>query len=462
MRPAWDGRLLESGSEWGAIVREASKSLAELFKAVSESFPALLLALIVAVGSATGAAANSKYAGVVIDAKTGKVLYSDRAEARRYPASLTKMMTLYLVFDALQTGRITMGTRIPVSRNAASEVPSKLGLKPGQTITVRQVIYALVTKSANDAATAIGEFLGGSEKGFARMMTRRAHQLGMTRTTFRNANGLPNPQQKTTAHDMARLGLALREHHAKYYHFFSTRSFAYNGHRYGNHNRLLGRVKGVDGIKTGYTRASGFNLVTSVRRNGRSIVAVVMGGRTGRSRDRHMADLIRRYLPRASTGADRDLIARPALGTGGKRVASVMLPASRVPVPRKRPALSTLTAYADEPEAVGDAPLLAATGPDTPADEDLDPVATASVGHGPWAIQVASLPSKSDALSFLENTSKAAPTVLANAEPFTETFNKDGTVYHRARYGGFRSKDAAWNACSALKRKKIACYAIAQ
>lgn len=443
----------------GAIVRQASESLLELFRTISKWLPVVLLALLIATGSATNAAANAKYAGFVIDAKTGKVLYADRAEEPRYPASLTKMMTLYLIFDALKAGKITMDTRVPVSRNAASEVPSKLGLKPGETITVKQVIYALVTKSANDAATAIGEFLGGSEEGFARMMTRRARQLGMTHTTFKNANGLPDPQQKTTAHDMARLGLALREHHPEYYHFFSTRSFTYKGHRYGNHNRLLGRVEGVDGIKTGYTRASGFNLVTSVQDNGRSIVAVVMGGRTGHSRDQHMVDLIRRYLPKASTGADRELIAQPAVGKAGKIFASVMVPASRVPLPTSRPDFEAVTAYAQEdPDAIGDAPLEATEA----AEGELDPVATASVDHGPWAIQVASMPSKDGALAFLARTKDAAPAVLANAEPFTETFNMNGTVYHRARYGGFPSKKAAWDACSALKQKKIACYAIAE
>src|SRR5690606_20380488 len=270
-----------------------------------------------------------------MDAKTGKVLYESSADEKRYPASLTKMMTLYLTFDALSSGRISKNTSIPVSAHAASEPPSKLGLKPGQTITVDQAIKALVTKSANDAATALGEFLGGSEANFAKLMTAKARQLGMKSTVFRNAHGLPDPRQYTTARDMARLGVALREHHGRYYDYFSTRSFTYKGRRYGNHNRLLGRVEGVDGIKTGYIRASGFNLVTSVKTGGRSIVAVVMGGRTGRSRDEHMAELISRYLPKASKGTDRDLIAR-GLGAG-VAVAAMMIPGREVPVPTSRP-----------------------------------------------------------------------------------------------------------------------------
>lgn len=441
-------------------MRQAIAGLVNL----SRVFPVLLLALLTVAGAVSGAQANSKYAGFVIDAKTGRTLYSDQAEELRYPASLTKMMTLYLAFDALDSGRISLGTRVPVSRHAASEVPSKLYLKPGQTITVEQIIQALVTKSANDAATALGEFIGGSEAGFARMMTERAHQLGMANTTFRNANGLPEPDQMTTAHDMARLGLALREHHAKYYHYFSTRSFAYKGRRYGNHNNLLGHVQGVDGIKTGYTHDSGFNLVSSVRANGRSIVAVVMGGRTSRTRDAHMRDLIRRTLPKASRGGAGNLIARPA-GASNTAVAAVMVPAKRVPLPTSRPAADaiadTVTAYAAEPEAMGDAPLAAMTRRGEPVDEEIDPVATAAVPRGAWAIQVASTPSRDSAMALLDRTRKAAPSTLADSEPFTETFTKGGTVYHRARFGGFTTKTAAWNACGALKKKHIACYAIA-
>lgn len=178
-----------------------------------------MLVSILVIGAPSAATANSKYAGIVVDAKTGKTLYADHADALRYPASLTKMMTLYLTFEALKSGRISKSTRIPVSRNAAAEVPTKLGLKPGQTITVEQAIFSLVTKSANDVATALGEFLGGSEAGFAQMMTARARQLGMSSTTFKNAHGLPNGAQKSTARDMARLGMALRDHHPEYYDF---------------------------------------------------------------------------------------------------------------------------------------------------------------------------------------------------------------------------------------------------
>ena len=255
---------------------------------------------------------NPKYAGIVVDAKTGNILYGQNADSLRYPASLTKMMTLYLVFEALESGRIKLNTAVPVSANAAAEPPSKLGLRKGGSFTVEQGILALVTRSANDASTAFGEFLGGSEGRFAQMMTAKARSLGMTRTTYRNAHGLPNTAQMTTARDQARLGLALRQHFPQYYGYFSTRSFTYGKQVIGNHNRLVGNVRGVDGIKTGYTRAAGFNLVTSAQVDGRSIVAVVLGGTSGGARDAQMRKLVAAYLPKASRSGKGNMIEEPA------------------------------------------------------------------------------------------------------------------------------------------------------
>lgn len=246
--------------------------------------------------------ANAKYAGIVVDAKTGKTLYASSADAYRYPASLTKIMTLYLVFEELEAGRLKLDSRLKVSKYAAGRPPSKIGVRAGRTIRVKDAILSLVTKSANDVATVVAENISGSEKKFAERMTRTARQLGMKKTTFRNPHGLPNSGQRTTARDMATLGRAIQERFPKYYGYFKTRSYKYGSKTYGNHNKLLGRVKGVDGIKTGYIRASGFNLVTSVNRDGRHIVAVVMGGRTGASRNAHMTDLIGRYLRKASRG----------------------------------------------------------------------------------------------------------------------------------------------------------------
>ncbi|WP_246727766.1 D-alanyl-D-alanine carboxypeptidase family protein [Chelativorans sp. Marseille-P2723] len=409
--------------------------------------------------AAAPAAANPKYAGIVIDAKTGKVLYEDSADAPRYPASLTKMMTLYMVFEAMSSGRINKNTPVTFSRKAASEPPTKLGVKAGGSITLDQAIKALVTRSANDVSTAVAEFIGGSEENFARMMTAKARQLGMNSTTFRNAHGLPNSEQKTTARDMARLGIALREHFPQYYDYFSTRSFTFAGRRINTHNNLLGSVKGVDGIKTGYIRASGFNLVTSVSTGGRSIVAVVMGGRTARSRDAHMADLIKRTLPNASTGSEKLLVAKgttvtPVIASAASRKAGVVLP-GRAPLPQEKPEVP-VTAYAEQAPT----PVKAALAEAIVSGGDLDELKTASTPVKGWVIQVASAPTEEDARKVLSHTAEQASSLLADATPFTEVFVLKGKTYYRARFGGFESKTAAWDACTSLKRKNVDCYAV--
>ncbi|WP_269932779.1 D-alanyl-D-alanine carboxypeptidase family protein [Aminobacter sp. HY435] len=257
-------------------------------------------------------AAPEKYAAIVVDASNGRTLFQAYSTAPRYPASLTKMMTLYLLFEAMQQGRVSKTTMIPVSDHAASQPPSKLGLRRGEQIETEAAIRALATKSANDVAVAVGEYLGGSEEGFARQMTAKARQLGMTATTFRNASGLPDPEQRTTARDMAVLGMALRKHFSQHYYYFSATDFTFRGKRVRGHNDLLGRVNGVDGIKTGYIRASGFNIVTSVNADGRKLVVVVMGGDSARKRNDHVEELIVRYLPQASGGSLASSLFTPA------------------------------------------------------------------------------------------------------------------------------------------------------
>ncbi|MDE2578905.1 MAG: serine hydrolase [Hyphomicrobiales bacterium] len=239
-------------------------------------------------------------AEIVVDGNSGRVLYAHNENEPRHPASITKVMTLYLLFEQLEKGRLTMETPLRVSAHAAAQAPSKLGLRPGQTIEVEDAIKAIVTKSANDVAVTIAEAIGGDEEHFAEIMTERAHQLGMTRTHYANASGLPNNAQITTARDLAILGRAIQSRFPKYYGFFSTHSFTYAGRTIRTHNHLLGRVEGVDGIKTGYTNASGFNLLTSVHRDGRHIVAAVLGGRTARARDMLMASLIEDNLDSGS------------------------------------------------------------------------------------------------------------------------------------------------------------------
>ncbi|MBE7185505.1 MAG: D-alanyl-D-alanine carboxypeptidase [Methylobacterium mesophilicum] len=250
---------------------------------------------------------NGKQAAIVIDGDTGKTLFESDSTEPRYPASLTKMMTAYMLFEAMQANRISPSTRIPVSAYAASQPPTKIGFRPGDTITVEDAILALVTKSANDVAVAVGEFMGGSEEKFAEQMTARARQIGMRNTRFRNASGLPNPEQQTTARDMALLGITLRKRFPQYFHYFSTQSFMLGGTKpVRGHNRLLARVSGADGIKTGYTRASGFNIVTSVNRDGKKLICVVMGGASAKARDDYAASLIDTYLPPVAPTSPRD------------------------------------------------------------------------------------------------------------------------------------------------------------
>jgi D-alanyl-D-alanine carboxypeptidase len=236
------------------------------------------------------------FAAIVVDANSGRTLYSRNEHELRHPASVTKVMTLYLLFEQLERGRLRLDSPLMISSHAAAQAPSKLGLQPGNTISVENAIKAVVTKSANDIACAIAENIGGDERSFARMMTQKAHALGMRRTHYENASGLPDPNQVTTAYDLAVLGRAIQDRFPRYYRYFSTHSFAYNGALHRNHNHLLGRVEGMDGIKTGYTRASGFNLLTSVRRGRHHIVAVVMGGATAGGRDHIMAALIEDYI----------------------------------------------------------------------------------------------------------------------------------------------------------------------
>jgi len=249
--------------------------------------------------------AQAKYASFIINENTKRVYYTANADTRNYPASLTKIMTLYMIFDALKTKKISMNTKFKVSRRATRQPPSKLNLSAGSSISVKHAILALITKSANDVATVVAENLGKSERNFARLMTKKARKLGMKRTTFKNASGLPNRGQLSTARDMATLGMAIRKNHSGFFKLFKTKSFIYKGTKYSNHNNLLGSYSGTDGIKTGYTHASGFNLVASVERNGQRIIGVVFGGKKARSRDKHMIKLLNRYF---KTNASKPLV----------------------------------------------------------------------------------------------------------------------------------------------------------
>jgi D-alanyl-D-alanine carboxypeptidase len=244
---------------------------------------------------------NPAFSSIIVDGNSGATLSANNPDASRHPASLTKIMTLYLLFERLEAGKMTLDSEMEVSAHASQQAPTKLGLRPGQTIRVEDAIKGLVTRSANDAAVVIAEAIADDEADFAKLMTRKARALGMTRTVYRNASGLPDDNQVTTARDQSTLGRAIQDRFPRYYRYFSTVAFNYRGHSIRNHNRLLGNVEGVDGIKTGYTRASGFNLVTSMRRGNRHLVGVVLGGRSGGSRDAAMRNLLAENLEKAAT-----------------------------------------------------------------------------------------------------------------------------------------------------------------
>ncbi len=421
----------------------------------------ILLVMLGLPTVASQANANPKYAGIVVDAKTGKTLYSYKADSLRYPASLTKMMTMYMMFEALESGKLNKKTRIRMSKYAASKPPSKIGIKPGRSIAAEHAILALATKSANDVAAAVAEHLGGSEANFAKMMTRKARALGMSRTTFKNASGLTAKGQLSTARDMARLGIALREHYPQYYRYFSTRNFKYGKTNYRNHNRLLGTVRGVDGIKTGYTRASGFNLVSSVEARNRSIVAVVMGGRTGKSRNAQMQKLIGKYLPKASSRKKRKLIAaRKSRSVFVASANGLQLP-KRGPVPTARPQVQIANSVnVSAPVQVAQVVTPTVKVGAAPA-VDVQTTASVAPSAGPgWVVQIAAAGSEKGAIELLNKAKAKAPSILGSKKLYTETVEKGGVILHRARFAGFSGKTDARNACAALKKKKISCLAL--
>jgi D-alanyl-D-alanine carboxypeptidase len=276
--------------------------------------------------SGSGAGWREGFASIVVDAKTGKVLQETNADLPRHPASLTKIMTLYLLFEQIDAGRVRLDQKIMISQHAADQAPTKLDLDPGEKIEVEDAIKALITRSANDVAAAIAEAVAGDEDAFALLMTRKARALGMKDTVFKNASGLPDKEQVTTARDLALLGRAIQDRFPLLYRFFSMKTFLWRGEQIANHNRLINRA-GVDGIKTGYTRASGFNLVTSVKLNNRALVAVVLGGTSAGARDERMRDLIDDYLPKAYAGErNTPLVAEVPSARSNARIASAPLP----------------------------------------------------------------------------------------------------------------------------------------
>jgi len=437
--------------------------------------------------------ASAKYASIVIDGHSGQVLHAANADTRNYPASLTKMMTLFMAFEALDEGRLRKNQKLKVSSRAAGQAPSKLGLRNGQTITVEQAIRALVIRSANDVAVVVAEGLGGTEAKFAAMMTARAKRLGMTRTTFANASGLPNRKQLSTARDMGRLAQALYFTFPHYYHYFALPSFSYGGRTYRTHNNLIKSYRGSDGLKTGYTRASGYNLVTTVERNGRRIIGVVFGGKTARSRDAHMVSLLDKAWPKVRTAKvitpqmkppsvvviggtmpnERQVAAAIAAPVPPAPIPSAPIKAAPIKaatkvaaagppppaIPKLRPAglLPTQVAPRPKPGTLG-AITVAAAAP-APKPEIAQP--TRQRVNGQWAIQVGAYYDRDSAAQAVDKATSKIPSLGVDAEEAIVLLKGRKRPIYRARLVGF-SESEARAACRALKKKRVACLAVKQ
>ncbi len=434
---------------------------------------ALLLALATALAPLSEADARSRSrlragstpavaSAIVVDMNGGHILYAQDPDAPRGPASLTKMMTLYVLFSYLRAGSINPDSELVVTPYAASQAPTKLGLKPGETISAADAIKALVTQSANDAAVTIAENIGGTEENFARVMTAKARSLGMTGTTFRNASGLPNPEQVTTARDMAMLSQHLIRDFPEYYSVFSAKYFVYHGRNFRNHNHLLFSYRGTDGIKTGYTRASGYNLCASVHRDDKHLIAVVLGGRTGSQRDAAMRGLLDRHLPLALVGAPSapSLVAleKPTLPAAllvatksdfafASAGPGVTLPSANQSPSAAQPSFQPIARAAPQP-----VPVSTTAGASTPVPGGN----SGGTGVGPFHVQVGAFTSEAEATSRLGEVQGRAAKVLDGHQAVTLSFRKNDTQWYRARFAGF-SQDDAKNTCVTLKHMALDC-----
>lgn len=444
-------------------------------------------------------------ASIVIDGYSGKIIQSYKADEARYPASITKVMTLYLVFEFIKKGRITLDTELAVTGNAASQSPTKLHLKDGETIAVRDAIRALITKSANDAAVAIAENLSGSEETFARLMTARARSLGMKNTTFRNASGLPHIEQRTTAYDLTVLARAILRDFPEHAGLFQTKFFKYGKKLYKNHNGLLFSYKGADGMKTGFTNASGFNLMTTARRDGKFIVAIVLGGRSSRQRNNSMKTLLNASWGRAKTKAEHEaeqLMAQSSRRTKPVGVAvanpfriqpaaTTVKPNVRavdVEVKSTRPQLNSPLVIGPQRAATQSprpAPIVAQAGiiPPTIAalvktpmkvappvrlsaavemsrDETPTVAAANSPFPGPFHIQIGAYESAASAQLRLDAITREAGDILAGHPDLLVPGVSGGRTITRARFGAFTHTGAS-NACEALRMRAIDCVIVA-
>ena len=396
-----------------------------------------VIALILGLPS-FAADAPRRYASIVVDADTLEIIHARQIDDMRYPASLTKVMTLYLTFDALNAGTLKLNEPIRVSANAARTPPTKLGLRAGTTITVENLIQALAVKSANDAAVVLAERLAGSEDAFAVQMSAKAQSLGMTKTSFKTANGLPHPDQRTSARDMAKLASNILRNHRRYYHYFGQQHFRFGGRTYKNTNGLLHWLDGVDGFKTGYTRDSGYNLIVSAQRDGRRLIAVVLGGASGASRNSHMQDLIDRGFDVMGVAPVKDL----------------------PPVIIRREALPKRAAplIAASPKVSSAVRLRGRNKHSVTVSNDQALRISEFQNEKAWAIQVGAYLKKSEAEEQL--AAVGGLHVLAKAQSNVSPLTRNGQTLYRARFDGLSVKDAQ-SACKALAKLSSGCLIVA-
>lgn len=441
---------------------------------------------------------NNRYASIVIDAESGAIISQSNADKKLHPASLTKVMTLLLTFEALEKGTLNLRDRVRISQNAANMSPSKIGLPVGDTIRVEDAIYALVTKSANDIAVALAEKVGGNEKQFAMLMTRKAREIGMTNTRFTNASGWHDPAQVSSARDMARMAQYVIYRYPQYFHYFSTKNFSYRGKSYHNHNRLMSEYPGMDGLKTGYVAASGFNLVATAKRGNKRLIGVVFGGRSAASRNAHMATLLDRgfkgiiedtstpyvasskITPKAPLvpGRKPQAITELAYANNATQIAPAagQEQAAKAPVPyasmsalilsdevsgqgdfdpadTKRLETGLIAVAAVKKELTGKPVWATSTATSAPIDQAA-PSASGDIPDAdrPWAIQVGAFSSRVQTDRAIRDAIKKLPAALAGNEikpVIVPLKTADGWVF-RGRIDGY-SKDQAASACSYLR-----------
>ncbi|MDH5187934.1 MAG: D-alanyl-D-alanine carboxypeptidase [Rhodospirillaceae bacterium] len=390
------------------------RALARTSNAVALLFMAVFFVFSIGSGDA-----HAKYASLIIDANSGEVLHSVNSDTRNYPASLTKMMTLYLMFESIDEGRLRFDDKIVFSRRAARQPSSKMGIAAGKSISVKDAILSIAIKSANDVATAVAEHMGGTERKFALMMTAKARALGMKNTTFRNASGLPHRAQLSTARDLSKLAIALYRDYPQYYGVFSQAKFVLNGKSHKTHNTLLTSYEGTDGIKTGYIRASGFNLVTSVNRGDRRLVGVVLGGNSAKERNKHMTTLLNKSFAKL----DQRVAANNA---------------------------ENIKPINPKTQSVG------AQKNDWAAKTTVTP----RNGQTVWGVQVGVYKQRQPAVDIAAKAIGLAPSYLAKGEiVISPLYKKNGNLLYRARVVGVE-KRSAYRACNFLEKKKMDCLEV--